>query len=184
VPAAPPRRSPRDELRDELREFSGFMTALTIADLSPVERTYLGVLALGLVSADQAHDDRFRMERVCAVSHALLQGLPESALLESEERSSAAFRGELRAAMVDLDQRGVIGIGPPRDLVILRPAAEHPAGEVDVNRHPPIFDRYLAQRCMDVLMADPAVHHFLIDLYAESGEVWHQLYQQGYGQYR
>ncbi len=163
------------------------MSALTVADLTPVECTYLGVLSLGLVSADQAHDDRFRMERVCAVTHALLQGEPETTLLVAAESATPAFRDELRAAMVDLDQKGVIGIGPPQDLVILRPAAERPGdgyGSVDINRHPPIFDRYLAQRCMDELLANPAVHQFLIALYAESGEVWHTLYQQGYGQYR
>lgn len=162
------------------------MTALTVADLTPVERTYLGVLSLGLVSADQAHDDRFRMERVCAIVHALRQGLPEAALQDGDGCATPDFREELQTAIVDLDQKGIIGIGPPQDLVILRPAAERPVGhaDVEVNRHPPIFDRYLAQRCMDELMENETVHRFLIELYAESGEVWHTLYQQGYGQYR
>lgn len=162
------------------------MTALTVADLSPIARTYLGVLALGLVSADQARDARFRMERICAISHALVQELPETTFLApGGEEATAAFRDGVRVAIIDLDQKGVIGIGPPQDLLILRPVAVPAAyGDVDVNRHPPIFDRYLAQRCMDELMAIPRLHDLLMELYAESSDVWRVLYQQGYGQYR
>jgi hypothetical protein len=163
------------------------MSALTLGDLSPVQQTYLGVLSLGLVSADQAGDGRFRMEYVCAISHALVQGLPRETYTAEEHHANEAFRGELRHAIIDLDRKGVIGIGPPQDLVILRPSAPDPDaayGDVDVNRHPPIFDKYLSQRCMDVLLACAEVHRYLMDLYADSGDVWRELYKQGYGDYR
>ena len=164
------------------------MTTLMPDDLSPIQRTYLGVLAVGLVPADLAHDSRFRMEYITAVAHALVQGLPRDALVGPEEHTaSPEFRAALRRAIIDLDQKGVVGIGPPQDLAIMRPAVQDPAalyGAVDLNRHPPVFDRYLSQRCMDTLLDQPDVYRYLMDLYADSGDVWHELYKQGYGQYR
>jgi len=167
------------------------MTALSTADLSPLEHTYLGVLALGLVAADQARDPRFRMEYVCARCHALALGQPVETFLAptaaDEYRASADFQRQLREALIDLDLKRVIGIGPPQDLLILKPSVERPDalyGAVDLNRHPPIFDRYLAQQCMDTLLNDAAAHRYLMALYADSGDVWHELYKQGIAQYR
>ncbi len=167
------------------------MSALSANDLSAVQRTYLGVLSLGLVSADQAKDNRFRIEYVSAGAHALFNGLQRDAYLEPDSggdcAAGAPFRGELRAAIIDLDRKGVIGVGPPQDLMILKPSAPDPDaiyGEVDLNRHPPIFDRFLAQRCMDALLENGAAHAYLMELYAASGDVWHVLYKQGYGNYR
>jgi hypothetical protein len=163
------------------------LTNLTVADLSPVEQSYLGVLSLGLVSADLAHDDRFLMEHVVAVAHALRLGEPaETYRGAGEFEASDPFREELRHALIDLDIKRVIGIGPPQDLAILRPSTppEQAYGTVDINRHPPIFDRYLAQRCMDELFAVPAVYDYLMGLYAISSEIWGRLHEQGYGAYR
>jgi len=163
------------------------LTNLTVADLTPVEQTYLGVLALGLVSADLAHDSRFRMEHVCAVAHALRLHEPTDAYLgPDEQEASESFREEMRRSMIDLDIKRVIGIGPPQDLAILKPSVppEQAYGAVDINRHPPIFDRYLAQRCMDDLLAVPAAYDYLMDLYAQSSEIWGRLHAQGYGNYR
>lgn len=162
------------------------MSALTVNDLTLLEQTYLGVLATGLVPADLAGDDRFRMEYVCALCHALRQGLPADAFTAESHVADAEFRKQLRETMIDLDQKRVIGIGPPQDTVILRPEVPPDAayGAVDLNRHPPIFDRYLAQRCMDELLNHPDAYRLLMDLYAESGEVWRRLYDHGYGNHR
>ena len=165
-------------------------TSLTVDDLTPVEQTYLGVLALGLVSADQAHDPRFRMEAICARTHALRRGEPVTIYLGADDyTASPAFREELRTAIFDLDAKRVIGIGAPVELVIMPEpeasiSASRPPESVDINRHPPIFDHYLAQRCMDELLNIPAVYDYLMPLYADSSEIWGALYEQGYGQYR
>jgi len=165
--------------------------AYSVEDLTPLQRTYLGVLSLGLVSADQAHDSRFRMEYVTAVTHALMQSKPAGAFTATRDGdghwAADALRGDLRAAIVDLDRKGVIGVGPPEDFVILKPAvaaSDAAYGDVELNRHPPIFDRFLAQRCMDELMENPAAHAYLMELYAESADVWGRLYKQGYGTWR
>lgn len=162
------------------------MTALTTADLSPLEQTYLGVLAVGLVPADLARDPRFRMEYICAVCHALMQDLAPDALLGAEPFIAAAkFQQTLREQLVELDRKQIIGIGPAQELAIIRPGVERSDafyGTVDINRHPPIFDRYLAQRCMELVMDNEPAHRFLIELYADSGDIWRELYKQGYGQ--
>ena len=166
----------------------GAMTTLKPEDLTPLERTYLGVLATGLVPADLARDTRFRMEFITAVCHAMVEGLPEGGFLGDEEfTASTEFRHRLRKAIVDLDLKQVIGVGAPQDVVIMKPSVTQPEalyGQIDLNRHPPIFDRYLSQRCMDELMELPSVHLYLMALYADSGDIWHELYKQGYGQYR
>ena len=164
------------------------MTVLTPADLSPLERTYLGVLSLGLVSADLAHEPRFRMEYICARCQAMVERRPESVYADDAvHHATARFCAELREAMIDLDRKGVIGLGPPQDLVVLKPSPESREStyaNLDVNHHPPIFDRYLAQRCMDELLALPEAHGYLMTLYADSSDVWHELYQRGESQWR
>jgi hypothetical protein len=164
------------------------MTVLTTADLNPLQRTYLGVLALGLVTADQARDPRFRMEYICARCQTIVEGRPASAYADgAEHRAVEPFRSALREAMIDLDRKGVIGLGPPQDLVVLTPSLESREAvyaNVDVNHHPPIFDRYLAQRCMDELLALPEAHAYLMALYADSSDVWHEVYQRGESQWR
>lgn len=164
------------------------MTVLMPADLSTLQRTYLGVLALGLVSADQARDPRFRIEYICARCQAIVERRPAAAYAgDADHRAVEPFRTELREAMIDLDRKGVIGLGPPQDLVVLTPSLETREAayaKVDVNRHPPIFDRYLAQRCMDELLSLPEAHAYLMALYADSGEIWHAIYQRGESQWR
>ncbi len=158
------------------------------ADLTPLQQTYLGVLALGLVSADQARDPRFRMESICARGQAIVEHAPpERYLSDTEYEACDSFRAGLREAMIDLDRQGIIGLGPPHDLVVLTPSLESREtvyATVDVNRHPPVFDRYLAQRCMDTLLSQPDAHAYLMALYADSSEIWHELYQRGEGQWR
>lgn len=164
------------------------MTVLTPADLSSPQRTYLGVLALGLVSADQARDPRFRIEYICARCQAIVAGQTASAYAnDADHRAVEPFRTELREAVIDLDRKGVIGLGPPQDLVVLRPSPESREAayaKLDLSYHPPIFDRYLAQRCMDELLSLPEAHTYLMALYADSGDVWHEIYQRGESQWR
>ncbi|HZQ35746.1 MAG TPA: hypothetical protein VFD32_07425 [Dehalococcoidia bacterium] len=164
------------------------MTVLSPADLSSLQRTYLGVLALGLVSADQARDPRFRIEYICARCQAMVERRPADDFADAaEHRATEPFRAELREAIIDLDRKGVIGLGPPQDLVVLRPSPESREAayaRLDLNYHPPIFDRYLAQRCMDELLSLPEAHTYLMALYADSGDVWHEIYQRGESQWR
>jgi DNA-binding FadR family transcriptional regulator len=118
----------------------------------------------------------------------MVEHQPASAYaVDSEHRAVEPFRATLREAMIDLDRKGVIGLGPPQDLVVLRPSPESREAayaSVDLNRHPPIFDRYLAQRCMDELLALPEAHAYLMALYADSSDVWHEVYQRGESQWR
>jgi hypothetical protein len=163
------------------------MELLSVEDLSALECTYLGVLSVGLVPFELAKQSRFRMEYVCAVCHARMQALPHEAFLDGEHSAKAGFLDELRRALMGLDQKGIVGVGPPQDVVLLTPSPELVARSfmsIDINKHPPIFDRYLAQRCMDLLFAQPTVHEFLLGLYADSSDIWGELYNQGYGQYR
>jgi len=164
------------------------MTNLTPEDLTALERTYLGVLSLGLVPADLARESRYRLERITAICHAMLQELPvETFLGEQADTANERICQEMRTAMIDLDRKGVIGAGPPQDLMILKPSPEAidtAYGNLDINRPPPIFDRFLAQRCMELLMERDEIRRFLMVMYADSGEVWGDLYKQGYGQYR
>lgn len=163
------------------------MTLYAVGDLTPIEQTYLGVLSVGLVPFELAHEPRFRMEYLCAVCHALMQHLPRATFVEEDYFAKPAIREDLRLAMVDLDEKGIIGVGPPQDVVLLTPAperVERAFASIDVNKHPPLFDKFLAQRCMDLLFDEPSVHAYLIELYGESSEIWGKLYEQGYGQYR
>ncbi|HLZ72397.1 MAG TPA: hypothetical protein VKV26_21035 [Dehalococcoidia bacterium] len=164
------------------------MSTLNREDLTAVEQTYLGVLALGLVSADQAHDDRFRTGGICARTQALLEAAPAERYLDGDGQHAAPpFREALREAIIELDRKGIIGLGPPRDLVVLTPSPESREAAyatLDIDRNPPIFDRYLAQRCMDALLSRPEIHAYLMGLYADSSDVWHELYQRGKTQWR
>jgi hypothetical protein len=163
------------------------MELLSAEELSQLERTYLGVLAMGLVPEELARAPRFRMECVCAVSHALLQDLPADTFLVAAHTATPAFVSDLRDAIVDLDKKGIVGTGPPQEVVLLTATPEflqRGYGSLDINKHPPIFDRFLSQRCMDLLFAHPAVHSFLLELYAESSDIWGDLYKEGYGQFR
>lgn len=162
---------------------------LTPADLSMVERTYLGVLSTGIVPARLANDDGLRMDYITAVCLALRQGEPrDTYTLDGGPAITPAFHDSLLAAVLSLDGRGIISAGSPSPEVLAsdpelvsRPA---PPRVVDFDQHPRIFDRYLSQECMEELFRNPAVYPFLMGKYQDSGEVWGRLYSEGYGRFR
>jgi hypothetical protein len=154
--------------------------ALQPADLTLIERTYLGVLDTGMVPVQLAGDPTLRMDYVSAVCHALRQGLADGAFLAGDAAPDAAFLLELTAAVQRLDERGVISIAPPPPDAVLSPDAPRraPPAVVDFDQHPRIWDRYLAHACLEELFGDPRVYPFLMGKYQDSGEVWARLYKE------
>src|SRR5581483_10832422 len=124
--------------------------APTLEDLTPLERTYLGVLATGIVPARLAGDPWLRMDYITAVCQAIQDGLPrERFLVNGGPEITPAFREELVAAARSLDARGTISAGsPPPDLLLAAdPALGRRAAPaaIDFDQHPRVHDRYLAQ---------------------------------------
>ena len=163
--------------------YNGAVAALNPSDLTELERVTLGVLGAGLAPSSVAHDDSFRLDVLTATSLALLRGLSESAFLAADGTATAAFQRELSDAYYDLDAKRILGLGgPPVDALIM-PGAE---AERRVDRgplanfaqHPTVFDRYLAGRCLDELLRNPAVYRYIMGKYAESSEVWQRVYRQ------
>lgn len=155
--------------------------ALRPADLTLLERTYLGVLDTGMVPANLAGDPSLRMDYIAAVCLALREELPrETYLDESRTQPSPAFLEQLTAAAQSLDQKRIISVGPPPPDLILSPdvPAVKAAGPIDFDQHPRIWDRYLAHACMEELFADSRVYPFLMGKYQDSGEVWARLYKE------
>lgn len=159
-------------------------------DLSPLARTYLGVVGAGLVPARLANDDAFRLDYLTAVCAALQAGLPPSANLEGDgPQPSSDFIGELRAVVADLDTRGIImagaGDGMTATMSFLDPAASQltPAqiAALDLNQPPKVLDRYLSHRALDDLLSLPAAYTFIMEKYGASSEIWQRLAAQGYG---
>ncbi len=158
-------------------------------DLTDLERTYLGVLATGIVPARLAGDPWLRMDYITAVCLALQEGKPQTAYLDGEgPEITPAFRDALTEAALALDAKGIIAAGTPlseqvlsTDPALVRP---RPPRVIDFDQHPRIFDRFLAQRCMETLFQHPAVYPFLMGKYQDSAEVWGRLYRQGYGRWR
>jgi hypothetical protein len=152
------------------------------ADLSLIERTYLGVLATGMVPARLANDPWLRLDYVTAVCLALREGQPRDAYLVGEgPEVTAAFATVLTQAVLALDAKRILAAGtPPPDVLggpeLVRP---RPPPALDFDQHPRIWDRFLAQQCMEELFQHPAVYPFLMDKYQDSGEVWRRLYRQG-----
>lgn len=164
--------------------------AYTVEDLSPLERTYLGVLATGIVPARLAGDRWLRMDYVTAVCHAIVEGKPRDAYLVGEgPEITAEFAQALTEAALALDKKGIIAAGsPPPDVLVgpelaglVRPQAPR---VIDFDQHPRIWDRYLGHACMEALFRDPRVYPFLMGKYQDSGEVWGRLYREGYGRWR
>ena len=151
------------------------------ADLSLLERTYLGVLDTGMVPARLAGDPTLRMDYVTAVCLALREGKAENTYLDDDgPEPSAAFLDDLNAAAHALDARGVISAGPPPPDIILSPDLAHPRPppRLDFDQRPRIWDRHLAHACMEELFQDGRVYRFLMGKYQDSGEVWARLYKQ------
>ncbi len=165
------------------------MTLITPADLTAIERTYLGVVATGIVPGSLAKDDTFRADYLTAVCLAIQEGKPRDSYLEQGGPAvSAAFHQALNAAAHALDARGIISAGTPAPVEVLsldpdvvRPPAPH---MIDFDQAPRLFDRRLAQECMETLFQDRAVYPFLMGRYQDSGEIWGRLYKDGYGRWR
>ncbi|MSQ62097.1 MAG: hypothetical protein EXR43_05935 [Dehalococcoidia bacterium] len=159
-------------------------------DLDHLARTYLGVVAAGLVPAHLASDERFRLDYVTAVCHALARNLPPGVDLDREgPQPQPAFLDALRSVIADLDARGVIVAGAGDGHLVVVPFLDPSLGRLtagqmatlDLNRPPKIIDSYLAHRSLDALLALPAVYGFLMERYSASSEIWQRLVAQGYG---
>lgn len=159
------------------------MSSYQPEDLTLLERVLLGVLSVGLPPSRAAGSDTFRVDHVTAVT----AGLAESAdarkyLAEDGTRLQPAFRAELRSTIEGLVEKGLL----------LRQVAGMPAAAggyeagllidlVDPDEQPAVLDRYLSQLCMETLFNIPAVYPYLMGRYADSGEVWRRLREDGYG---
>lgn len=154
---------------------------LHAADLTPLERTYLGVLDTGMVPARLAGDPSLRMDRVTAVCLALREGRPAATYLEGDE-PSPDFVVRLTEAALALDRRGAISLAPPPPEAILAPeglqARRTQPRPLDFDQHPRILDRFLAHECMEELFADSRIYPYLMGTYQDSGEVWARLYRE------
>ena len=160
---------------------TGRETILHAADLSLIERTYLGVLDTGMVPSRLAGDPTLRLDSVTAVCLALREAKPGSAYLEGDgPEPSAAFLQDLTAAVVALDDKGVLSVGmPPPELVLSAETPRpRPAGPLDFDQRPRIWQRYLAHECMEELFSDSRVYPFLMGKYQDSGDVWSRLYKE------
>lgn len=155
-------------------------SVVSLSDLSLLERTYLGVLDTGMVSARLAGDPALRMDVVAAVCHALRQDLPRETYIVGDATPGPAFLAQLTEAARGLDARGVISIGPPPGDLLLSPETPRPAPPtvIDFDQHPRIWDRYLAHACMEELFQDSRVYPYLMGKYQDSAEVWARLYKE------
>ena len=153
---------------------------LQTSDLTPLQRTYLGVLDTGMVPAKLADDPTLRLDYVVAVCQALREGRPEVSYLDGGSIPRADFLADLTAAALDLDAKGVLSAGPPPADLLLTPDAppRRAPTEIDFEQRPLILDRYLAHACLEELFADGRVYPFLMGKYQDSGEVWAKLYQE------
>ena len=150
------------------------------SDLTPLQRTYLGVLDTGMVPADLAGDPTLRLDYVVAVCQALREGEPEDTYLDGGATPRASFLAGLTTAALDLDAKGVLSVGPPPADLLLSPEApsRHTPTEIDFEQRPRVLDRYLAHACLEELFADSRVYPFLMGKYQDSGEVWARLYRE------
>ena len=156
------------------------------SDLTLLERTYLGVLATGIVPARLAGEPSLRMDYLTAVCLSIQEGVPPATrLIDDGPALTADFTGALTTAVLALDEKAIISAGsPPADIVLATDPSlsrPQPPRVIDFDQHPRIHDRYLAQQCMEDLFRDPAVYPFLMGKYQDSGEIWGKLYQKGYG---
>jgi len=153
---------------------------LRAPDLTPLQRTDLGVLDTGMVSAKLAEDPTLRLDYVVAVCQALREGRPEDSYLDGDATPRSDFLADLTAAALDLDAKGILSAGPPPADLLLTPDAppRHTPTEIDFEQRPLILDRYLAHACLEELFADGRVYPFLMGKYQDSGDVWARLYQE------
>ncbi len=152
------------------------------SDLPFLEKAILGVLCIGLPPSKAAGSETFRVDHVTAVIAGLNDGVRTANLDGDQVRVTPGFRGQLRAAIESLTEKGLV----------TQQASGMPAAAggfeqgialdlVDPDEHPVLLDRYLGQLCMEELFNIPAVYPFLMDRYTKSGEVWRRLREGGYG---
>lgn len=162
---------------------------LNPVDLTDLERTYLGVVATGIVPGSLAKDSTFRADYLTAVCLALQQDAPRDRYLEGGGAAvTAEFQRALTEAALALDARGVISAGTPAPVEVLSldPDVVRPPAPrvIDFDQAPRLFDRTLAQQCMETLFQHPQVYPFLMGRYQDSSEIWGRLYKDGYGRWR
>jgi hypothetical protein len=150
------------------------------SDLTPLQRTYLGVIDTGMVAAQLARDPTLRVDYVTAVCQALREGRPGDSYLAGDGTPDAAFLADLRSAALDLDAKSAISLAPPpADLLLTADAPPHHIPtEIDFEQRPRVLDRYLAHACLEELFADARVYPFLMGKYQDSGDVWARLYRE------
>lgn len=159
------------------------------ADLSLLEKTYLGVLATGIVPARLAKDPWLRMDFITAVCLAIQEGKDQALYVEGHgPEITPSFKQALTDAALDLDEKGIISAGsPPSDVLLSADPSlsrPRPPRVIDFDQHPRVHDRYLAQQCMEELFQNPSVYPFLMGKYQDSADVWSRLYKEGYGRWR
>ena len=152
-------------------------------DLSAIEKALLGVLCIGLPPSRAAGSDTFRVDHVTAVVSGLLDGDASGRHLQpGSEAVTPEFRGELRAAIVSLTEKGIVADQAPG---VPAAAGGFEAGLaidlVNPDEHPALLDRYLGQLCMEELFNVPAVYPYLMERYSTSGGIWRRLRDEGYG---
>lgn len=160
--------------------------ALDSGDLTQLERAYLAVLALGLPPSRLAGDPSLRLDRLTAVTHALLRGEPASAYLRGEGPACAPdFEERLRQARGSLAEKGAIALDVPpagMGLIALQSRDAFPTSQTDpdLDAAPHILDKFLSHRCLEAILRHPEVHAFLMAKYAEISVVWQRLRAEGY----
>lgn len=163
--------------------------AYATTDLTLLERTYLGVLATGIVPARLAGDDSLRMDYITAVCQCIRDGAPrDTRIVEGGPAITPEFHAELTEAALALDEKGIISAGsPPADVLLAADPSlsrPRPPRVIDFDQHPRVHDRFLAQQCMEELFSNPEIYPFLMGKYQDSGDVWVRLTRQGYGKWR
>jgi hypothetical protein len=160
------------------------MNNLNPADLTDIERAILAIIAAGLAPSSVAGDRTLRLDYLTAVTVATLRGEEEDALLAPDGQASAAVQQEASIALYDLADRRVISLGS-RPVAPLLNVDREPSFAADRNvavnfdDFPNIFDRYLAGRCLDEVLRNPAAYRFIMGKYADSSEIWQRVYRQG-----
>lgn len=160
------------------------------ADLTPLARAYLAVVAVGLPSPRLAGDESFRLDYLTAVCAAVVEGRPANDDLDGDgPQPRAAFLDELRATIAGLDAKGIIIAGAGDGHLATTPFLGVEMGgltsaqvaKLDLNQAPKVLDSFLSYRALDEMLANADVYPFIMGKYSESSEIWQRLAAKGYG---
>jgi hypothetical protein len=159
------------------------VTALNPGDLTETERVLLALLGAGLAPSSLAHDASFRLDYLSAVTLALVRGQPENAYLTPAGEAIPEVQRELSEAIYDLTDKRVLSAGgPSADPLVNLEGQQAPVADrstpINFDQHPTVFDRYLAGRCLDELLRNTDVYHFVMAKYADSSEIWQRVARQ------